>query len=150
MDGIQFLTHYRNTKDFYLPMVDHESMIFEDRSKSGQANIGWNCGSIGDRPYFLEVWAIDGFTVMTVFVSLIGIEDYTLDDMEKLLIEKGGIYSKKEGYLKPEYCLFTDQSGNEFFSVNIVVGLDDAPAVIEGGRIYPFSELNRLNGTRAS
>lgn len=146
MDGIQFLVYYRSLRDFYLPMVDHESRVFEDRNEFGDVNIGWNCGSIDNRPYFLEVWAADGITMMTVFVSTIGIEDYTLEDIEELLIKKGKIYSKKEGYMNPEFPRFVDHSGNEFYSINIVVGLPDEPAVIEGGKIYPFSELNRLNG----
>ncbi len=36
------------------------------------------------------------------------------------------------------------QIGNEFFSVNIVVGVEDN-TYVEGGRMFPFPYLNEFN-----
>lgn len=85
--------------------------------------------------------------MVTVFISTIGIEDASVKDLEKLLIEDAGIYTPIKGYSSPSAApKFTDGNGNEFYSVNILVGLPDEPAVIEGALIYSFSELNKLNG----
>ena len=146
MTGIDFLKEYRQNKDKYLPMIDHERKQFETRTEFGDINLGWNCGAIGDRPYFTELWAAEGATMLTIFISTIGIEDCTVDDIERLLIDEAEIYTKKTGYESPtDIPRIVDGDGNEFYSVNILVGLDEEPAVIEGGMIYPFSMLNAMN-----
>ena len=147
MTGMDALKEYRANKSSYLPMVDHETKCFETRDEFDDVNIGWNCGFIGNRPYFAEVWATTGITMLTVFISTIGIEDYTPKDLERLLIEDAGYYAPKEGYIPVEFVpQYTDDNGNEFFSVNVVVGEEDEPAVITGARAYPFTILNELNG----
>ncbi len=86
--------------------------------------------------------------MLTVFVSADGIREYTGRELERLLIEEGGIYAKAGGYMSPDRVpKYRDGSGNEFFSFNIVVGFDDGPAVISGGgALSPFRTLNRMNG----
>ena len=41
-------------------------------------------------------------------------------------------------------------SGLSFYSLNICVGVQDKPAVIDGARIYGFSMLNKFNGYEES
>ena len=138
---------YRANKEKYLPLIDHETQYFPGRTEFDDVNIGWNCDFIGNRPYFLECWATDGTTMITIFISTIGIEDYTLEDMENLLINEGKIYSKLPGYIPPEMGLTVgDSNGNEFYSINIIVGFDEEPALIEGAPICSFDLLNELNG----
>ncbi|MBO4782643.1 MAG: hypothetical protein J5522_09615 [Lachnospiraceae bacterium] len=146
MNAIERLQQYRANKDRYLPLIDHETQYFPDRTEFDDVNIGWNCDFIGNRPYFLECWATSGITMITIFISTIGIEDYTLKDMENLLINEGKVYSKLPGYIPPEIGQFTDSSGNEFYSVNIVAGEEDEPAQIDGARICSFNLLNAFNG----
>ena len=148
MNAIDNLMEYRNNKEKYLPMIDHETEFFPERTEYDDVNIGWDCGFIGNRPYFLEAWATSGITMISIFLSTTGIEDYSVADLEKLLIDEGKIYSKREGYESPEFAPKpVDSNGNEFFSVNIVVGVEDEPAKINGGgHLVPFSELNKLNG----
>jgi len=63
------------------------------------------------------------------------------------LIDDAKIYTPLKGYSSPSAApKFTDSNGNEFYSVNICVGVPDEPAVIEGALIYSFSELNKFNG----
>lgn len=146
MHAIESLMEYRNNPKIYLPMVDHERKIFPDRTEFEDVNIGWNCGFIGRRPFFMELWATDGITMLTFFICTKGIEQYSVADLERLLIDEAQIYSKLPGYFSPsEAPKFTDDSGNEFFSFNVVVGLPDGPALIGGGNIYPFDMLNELN-----
>ncbi len=147
MGAIENLTEYRNNKEKYLPLIDHEGMYFPPRTEFDDINIGWGCGFIGNRPYFVECWATAEITMITIFISSIGIENYTTEDLEKLLIEEGKVYSKKEGYESPEMIpIFEDSNGNEFFSVNIVVGMEDEPERIGGcGNLVPFEVLNEIN-----
>ena len=147
MNAIERLKEYRANKDKYLPLIDHETQFFPDRTEFDDVNIGWNCDFIGNRPYFLECWATCGMTMITIFISTIGIEDCTLEEMEHLLIDEGKIYSKLPGYIPPEMGLkVADRNGNEFYSINIVVGTEDEPALIDGARICSFELLNELNG----
>ncbi len=147
-NAVECLMEYRNHRQDYLPLIDHEKRYFADREPdTGDINIGWDCGFIGKRPYFLECWAPEGLTMITVFVSTTGIEDSTIEELERMLIE-ADIYSKKEGYrsseIAPKFC---DSNGNEFFSINIVVGINDEPALIDGGgNLSSFGRLNELNG----
>ena len=145
MHGIEFLMEYRNNSEIYLPMIDHERKVFPDKTDMGDVNIGWNCGFIDRRPFFMELWAADGITVLTVFVCTKGIENYSVDDLERLLIDEAQIYSKKPGYFTPQAPTCIDSNGNEFFSFNVVVGMPDEPAVIDGAKVYPFEALNELN-----
>ncbi len=146
-NAIERLIEYRENYEKYLPLVDHETTYFEEVNEFGDYNIGWDMGFIGNRPYFLECWATEGLTMLSIFISVIGIEDYTIPDLEKLLIEEGHIYTKKDGYESPEQTpIFTDGNGNEFFSINIVVGIGDGPELIGGGNgLVPFSLLNEMN-----
>ena len=148
VSAIECLTEYRNHRDKYLPMIDHEKRFFKKVTNYDDINLGWYCGFIGERPYFLECWSPIGLTMITVFVSTIGIEDYTISELERMLIEEAKIYTKKDGYISPDLVpKVYDGNGNEFFSINILVGFDDEDAVIEGGgRLSSFRKLNELNG----
>ncbi len=148
VNAIDCLREYRSNKNKYLPMIDHEKKYFDKESESGDINIGWDCGFIGNRPYFLECWAPPGATMSTIFLSTIGIENYSIDDLEKLLSEEGNIFHRKEGYISSDYVpQIEDSNGNIFFSFNIVVGLNDGPSLIESNsKILPFSKLNEFNG----
>ena len=85
MNAIDNLMEYRNNKEKYLPLIDHEKKFFPFREETDDVNIGWDCGFIGNRPYFLECWATTGITMLTIFLSTTGIEDYSVEDLEKLL-----------------------------------------------------------------
>ena len=146
-EKIAFLRDYINNKDQYLPLIDHAWKTFEGRAECGEVNVGWGVGLIdAKRPYFCECWA-EGVTVITYFVSTIGIEDYSVKQLEEML-EKHGIirYVGKRKY-DTFVKRFWDGFGNEFFSINIIVG-DDDDTYIEGGIIYPIERLNEFNMER--
>ena len=155
MRGIEALREYRCNKEKYLPMVAGAEKIYEDRIEYKETeddvlwveyNIGWNCGFIGKRPYFMELWAREGMTILTIYISTIGIEDYSVVDLEKMLIDEASIYGRKEGYSSPNPVpKFIDRNGNEFFSINVMVEVEDEPALIDGATVFPFSILNSFN-----
>lgn len=152
MKGLDAIREYRDNTEKYLPLIDHERKKFQSRTYYGDdlvydVNIGWNCSFIENRPYFYECWATEGITMVTVFISTLGIEDASDKELEKILVEDAKIYVPKDGYLSPTVGpKFTDSNGNEFYSINIFVGGEDDPAVIEGASIYSFSALNTFNG----
>ena len=69
MSAVECVKEYRDNKDKYLPLIDHETMTFETRNEFDDLNIGWNCGFIGNRPYFLECWATEGITMITIYFN---------------------------------------------------------------------------------
>ncbi len=145
MSAIECLKEYRENKEKYLPLVDHDTHYFPERDEFDDVNIGWDMGFIGNRPYFLECYASTGITMITIFMSTSGLERATEYDLERILIDNK-IYEPLENYESPECPRFYDDNDNEFFSINVVVGLEDEPDRIKGGRLTPFSVLNELNG----
>ena len=110
-------------------------------------NIGWNAGLIdGKRPFFCECWA-DGCTVITYFISTKGIEDYTVGQLEEMLSNADIISYNCQEHYEASAMTFTDHSGNEFYSVNMVVG-DEEKTYTDGGMIFSFSYLNKFNQKR--
>lgn len=145
MSSIDCLKEYRENKEKYLPLVDHETKYFPDRNEFDDVNIGWDMGFIGERPYFLECWAAEGITMITIYLSTIGLERASEYDLERILIDNK-IYEPLDDYESPECPRFHDSNDNEFFSINVVVGFEEEPAKIKGGRLASFSVLNELNG----
>ena len=144
---------YRENKDKYLPMISSAERIVEPRNGYGDVNIGWNAGVIGEnRPYYVECWATDGITMITIYMSDIGIEDYTVEQVEKMFLDSG-YFSYKEKHRKPNMMEFEDSNNNSFFSFNVPVGVDEdtcedgSQVFIEGTHIYPFSLLNEYNSS---
>lgn len=145
MDGMCFLKEYQSNQGQYLPMVDHATQFFPSRSKHGDVNIGWNCGVLGgNRPWFIECWAIDGITLVTFFLSVVGVEGCSREQLNALL-EGAGLYRCKPGSRLPATALFTDEAGNLFHSVNLIVGDEDQTYVEQSVLVYPFNLLNEHN-----
>ena len=151
---IKMLSMFRLNPDRFLPVVDHAWKVFPDVDNGTewyddkQVNIGWDTGLLEpDRPYFLECWATCGITMLTFFVSTKGIEDATTEDLVKMLTD-----AKLFRLLEPEnprtsVMKFEDDHGNEFFSINVPVGVED-DVYVEGGRCYSFGPLNEYNSRK--
>ena len=146
-ERIMILEAYQANPDKYLPLIDHAWKCFAPQSVVGDTNVGWNVGIIPDnRPYFCECWA-SGYTVLTYFVSTIGIEDYSVEQLENMLSNAGIVkYTNPRKYQTSVRKVY-DGNYNEFFSINIIVGDDDG-VYIEGGIIFGFSKLNVFNKNR--
>lgn len=146
MQGLGFLKEYGKHESEYLPLIDHAGKVFPGRDpKHGEVNIGWNCGLVdGNRPYFAELWAVDGITVLTIFISQIGLETQRPGQIDRML-DDAGLYRMLPGTRRPAVVPFTDQSGNSFYSVNVIVGDEVMTYAERTLGILPFSLLNKYN-----
>ena len=149
---IGFLKEYREHPEKYLPLIDHAWKCFADKDTGEnpwddpEYNIGWNAGVIGDnRPFFLECWATCGITMLTYFVSTIGIEEYGTDELLEMLEKARLVRGLDPEHPRTTAVKVNDNSGNEFFSVNIVCG-DEEGTYAAGGEIYSYRILNAFNG----
>ncbi|HWR52769.1 MAG TPA: hypothetical protein VN428_16785 [Bryobacteraceae bacterium] len=90
-------------------------------------DVGWNEGFLSDgRPYRIEMWAQDQITSVTVFMSTEGLETYAKEQLVELL-ERERIVTWFEGVFKSAYAVpWTDSAGQSMWSINVVVGADDA------------------------
>ena len=149
MDGLEFLKEYQKNIGNYLPMVDHAEWIFEKRDPGNMVvNIGWNCGLMeGGRPYFSEFWAMDYLSMLSVFISSIGIENLSPAEVDALC-EKNRVYHRINVSWVPTVKPFTDTKGNAFYSVNLIVGDEERVYVDGTSTHYPFSLLNEHNRSR--
>ena len=79
LSGLELVKACREHPERYYPMRDHTEQVSR-RDKFGDSNIGWYAGLLDEnRPFFAECWASDGITMLTIFVSVKGIEDRTPD-----------------------------------------------------------------------
>ena len=153
-EKIRFLEEYRTHPEKYLPMTDHAWKQFEkvDYGENWYDdpwyNLGWDAGlAEGNRPYFLECWATCGITMLTYLISAEGIGEYGVPEMLAMLEKAKLVKILDPSEPRTDVRKYTDGSGKEFFSVNIVVGDEDGTYVI-GGKMYPFRALNEYNRNR--
>ena len=103
------------------PLINRRNI---DRDNTDVTEIGWAEGILSDeRPYWLECWAENQTTCMTIFISALGIETWSSDQvMQYLLTEK--LYSRTEN---PFYGSAQTYSYDNdlWWSANIVIGNDD-------------------------
>lgn len=107
------------------PMVDRSEFIERSMTvhrDSSVVNIGYAEGILSDeRPFRLECWAEDQLTNLTIFVSSLGIENYSPQKVIEYL-EAERLFQRWHDDLYGSVLPFKDPEGNEFWSVNLVVG----------------------------
>ena len=153
LEGIEMLKECREHPENYYPLIDHQFKKFDVWEDEIVRNIGWGAGLyFEDRPYFAECWKIFTTTAMTVFISSEGIEDsknvlqlFMLD-----MIVRGMISPEKDFFHKANKAVkVTDESGNEFYSINFVLYEEDDENCTQyvhwNPKIHSFEELNRFN-----
>ena len=143
--GIRLIEDYKNNPEKYLPMnLTTEQM--PERNEYGEVNIGWWAGLIDERrAFFSECWAVDGITMLTIVVSSEGIEDKTAEQLDEMF-QKAGYYKQRNpGQNIPKADKFIGKDGNEYFVLNLAVGVEDEPALIDGGWIESWDILNEYN-----
>ena len=98
-DAIAFLDEYRQNKERFLPLIDHVWKTFPRREEeTGDVNIGWDAGVFdGNRPYFCELWS-SGYMFLTYFISTIGIENCSDEQLEQMLKDAGLVWYKEREY----------------------------------------------------
>jgi hypothetical protein len=102
-------------------------------------DIGWDSGELADaRPYIVECWAQDQLTMLTYFFSTRGLESATDSDFRRLLESEGLLrFTSDRRYVASRPWI--DGSGNEMWSVNVVVGDDAATYVEDRHRLRPYA-----------
>ena len=109
------------------PKPDRSDQVrnFVKSADNETLDIGWSEGALSDgRPYCAECWAEDQLTLLTLFLSSLGMESYT-DDMFRALLEAEGLvrFLTDDRYVSAKR--FMDAGGNDVWSVNIVIGDDE-------------------------
>lgn len=123
----------------HYPKPDRSSYeIKKDKAEDGSIDIGWNEGFLSDaRPFRAECWAQDQVTALTIFFSTKGLENYSDKDFKNLL-EKEGLVKFAPGEAHVSAMPVTDASGNDMWSVNIVVGDEEETYVLDSVVVRPY------------
>jgi len=102
-------------------------------------DVGWQEGILSDgRPFRGEYWCQDQVSILTFFLSQVGLETASDEDFEQLL-EREGLLKFKPGearYLSA--APFVDSAGNDMWSINVVVGDEDGTFIEGGLPIEPY------------
>lgn len=109
-----------------LPAPDRSNITRNRSMSEGQVDLGWCEASInhGDyrRPLLIETWADEGhITNQTVFLSRIGMEDVTADEMLANFRAGGAIVCRED--TPCNLLRFVDASGNALWSFTFTIGL---------------------------
>jgi hypothetical protein len=117
-------------------------------------DLGWAEGVFtDDRPYRCESWATDGISLVTVFFSSLQLENATNESLSQLLVSEKLIHSSSSD-INVEGIIFEDESGNEMWSVNVVI-CDEEKTYVESNiqfkeyinfkeAIFFFSQKNNI------
>ena len=145
LEGLELIKSYRANPGQYLPMLDHTGQM-PDRNEYGEVNIGWYAGMLEEnRPFFVECWAVDQITTLTIYVSSKGIEDKTVEELYQWFQDIGYYSYRDEVHACEKMHSFSNSSGDEFFMLTVTVGVEDEPARIDGAPIWPWAVLNEYN-----
>lgn len=148
LSGLELIKAYREHPERFLPMVDKTEQT-PAKNEYDEINIGWNAGMLDEkRPYFAECWAAYRITMLTLYVSTKGIEDMSSEALEQWFQDIGYYHARNDAN-HGEVLTFKNKKGEEFYSINIVVGTEDEPARITGAPILSWSILNEYNRTVA-
>ena len=127
------------------PVPDRSGQV-RSRTKAPEdptADIGWDSGRLTDgRPYIVECWAEDQVTMLTYFFSTRGLESATDDDFRRLLVAEGLLrFTSSRQFVASRP--WVDPSGNELWSVNVVVGDDNDTYVADNHRLRPYGTVEQ-------
>jgi hypothetical protein len=110
------------------------------KDENGMIDIGWCEGVLSDgRAFRAEMWAQDQVSSLTIFFSTLGLEALEPDEICSLVAQEG-LVSFEEG--AESYCAsdkYVDNSGQELWSVNIVVGVEQQTFVRDTVPIFGYS-----------
>lgn len=94
--------------------------------RADHVDIGYAVGELADgRPFRAELWAQDGVTVLTFFMSTQGIQHSSKQDLYCLLESNNLVEFLDSDNRSLGVGVLADASGNEMFSLNVVIGDED-------------------------
>ncbi len=145
LSGLELIKSYRMNPGYYLPILDHTEEV-PGRNEYGEFNIGWNAGLLEEnRPFFAECWAADQMTMLTINVSAKGIEEKTRDEIDRCFQDVGYYSYRGERQYPANVEKVEYPDGEEYFIVNLLLGTEDEPSLVNGARVLPWSLLNEYN-----
>ena len=102
-------------------------------------DVGWDEGFLSDaRPYRAECWAESGITMVTFFFSTQGLETSTVAQLMEIL-KNGGLIKPLNDTIHATAMLMRDATGNDLWSVNIVVGDENQVYLADQLMLRPYS-----------
>jgi hypothetical protein len=131
------------------PIPDRSKQpVRSEKDEDGVIDIGWCDGVLSDgRPFRAEMWAQDHVSCLTFFFSTKGIENLDDDAICCRFVEAEQLVLFK----KPDwqrYCAatrYTDDAGNEVWSLNIAIGDDEDTFVKKSIPIFGYSKIGEPN-----
>jgi len=122
------------------PDRSDQTRNFIKTEENGAIDLGWGEGFLSDsRPYWVECWAEFQVTMITFFFSTNGMEDYS-DLMFKELLSREKLVQFVSETPVVSAMSFTDASGNEMWSVNVVIGTEDGLLAKDSMNLQKYGE----------
>jgi len=116
------------------------------KDEDGVIDIGWCDGVLADgRPFRAEMWSQDGLSMLTVFFSTIGLADLDQAQIKTLIVAEGLVRFKPDAPERCESRTVSDDGDNAMWSVNVVVGDEDATHLSDAVPIFPYSRSAEPN-----
>jgi hypothetical protein len=109
------------------PKPDRSNIIpnFVKTPENDALDLGWAEGVLSDgRPFRAECWAQDQITMLTLFFSVMDLENHT-DQMFKDMLVKENLIEFVGDKAILQATTIKDIVGNDMWSVNIVIGTED-------------------------
>lgn len=104
-------------------------------------DISWNEGILSDgRPFRVEYWCQDQVSMLTYFFSTKGMQNASDDDFVKLLEREGLLKFKSDDKRFVTGKTLLDSSGNEMWSVNVVIGDEEGTFAKD---LYPLNKYSK-------
>ena len=123
------------------PQIDLSEKSFPTIDEFGIVNIGYYQGELtkDGRPFRVDAWELDGVLTYTYYISNIGMEKITDDELHSWL-EKEGLYIRTDNpfYVKKE--LITDSSNYEFLVLNVYMGNENSIFVRSDIKLLQYND----------
>ena len=102
------------------PIPDRSKQtIHLTKDEDGVIDIGWCDGVLSDgRAYRAEMWAEDQISLLTIFFSSIGMEEFDTEQIRRLIQIEGLVSFVENGQQRCTALKFTDDAGNGVWSLN--------------------------------
>ena len=99
------------------PMINRDGVDFT--SDSEVCNLGYAEGELSDgRPYRIESFYTYGVESLTIFISIEGLEEKSMNDIKKMIVKEGLVDIMKDDVLIDKVI---DEDDNEFLSINVPI-----------------------------
>lgn len=131
---------------FPIPDRSKQTVHFK-KGEEGVLDVGWCDGVLSDgRAFRAEMWAQDQISMLTIFFSTVGMKELDAAAIRQLVHkEQLVLFGENESQRHCTATKFTDDAGNEVWSVNIVVGDDENTFIRDSVPIFPYSKVGEPN-----